>query len=135
MKNRLMWLLIAVIAFDFTITLLGQPSSYWHDPRTAREGNALFAWFMVRGLAWYLPFILCYTAGVAGLIRMLPQRPGIITGLVFLFSHYFAGCTWLTLRFDLGMVGPVVYAAVVSSVLVSIVQSGLPVACAEGKLA
>jgi hypothetical protein len=133
MKHRLSWLLLAVMGFDFGITLLGQPSSYWHDPHAAREANALFAWFMVRGLAWYIPSILCYMAGVVGLVRLLPQRSAIITALVFLFAHYFAGCTWLTLRFDLGIVGPVIYGVVVSIALVSIVESAMPIQCAEGK--
>jgi hypothetical protein len=133
MKNRLLWLLLAVIVFDFGITLIGQPSSYWHDPHTAREGNPLFAWFMVRGLAWYLAGIVCYVAGVACLVRFLPSRPGLITGLVFLLAHYFAGCTWLMLRFDLGMTGPVIYAVVIAVGLVSIVQSGISIDCADNK--
>jgi hypothetical protein len=133
MKNHLLWLLLAVIVFDFGITLIGQPSSYWHDPHTAREGNPLFAWFMVRGLAWYLVCIVCYITVVGGLIRILPRRPAIIIGLVFLLSHYFAGCTWLMLRFDLGMTGPVIYATVISVALVSILQSGISIDCADKK--
>ena len=122
MKNRALLILLAVIAFDFAITLLGQPSSYWHDPHTAREATALFAWFMRRGIAWYLGFILLYLTGVTVLIRLLPRQAAIITGLVFLLSHYFAACTWLVLRFDLGMSGPIIYAVVLSTALVSIWQ-------------
>jgi hypothetical protein len=133
MKNRLLWLLLAVILFDFGVTLLGQPSSYWHDPHTAREGNPLFAWFMIRGLPWYLLCIVCYTAGVVGLVKILPKQSGFVTGLVFLLAHYFAGCTWLMLRFDLGMTGPVVYAVVLSISLVSILQSGTSGSCDDDK--
>ena len=129
MKNKLMLLLLAVIAFDFGITLVGQPSSYWSDPHTAREGNPLFAWFMVRGIAWYVAFILGYLASVAALIRILPRQSAIITGLVFLLSHYFAASTWLMLRFDLGMTGPIIYAAVLSIALVSIMQVGASSTC------
>lgn len=125
--------MLAVIAFDFGITLVGQPPSYWHDPHTAREANPLFAWFMVRGIYWYLAFILLYLAGAAALVRVLPKQTAIITGLVFLLSHYFAACTWLTLRFDFGMVGPIVYAAVLASTLVSIMQSGPWRGCFEGE--
>jgi hypothetical protein len=129
MKIRPIWILLAVIAVDFGVTLIGQPSSYWHDPQTAREANSLFAWFMVRGLAWYLGFILVYMTGVTVLIRKLPRQAAIITGLVFLLSHYFAACTWLTLRFDLGMSGPIIYAVVLSTVLVLSVQSGVMRLC------
>ena len=124
MKNKLLWLMLAVIAFDFVITLIGQPSSYWHDPHTAREATPLFAWFMVRGIFWYLAFILLYMASVTVLIRVLPRQAAIITGLVFLLSHYFAACTWLTLRFGFGMIGPIVYAVLLSTALVSILKSG-----------
>jgi hypothetical protein len=98
MKNRLIWILVFVIAFDFGITLLGQPSSYWHDARTANEGNPVFAWFMVRGVTLYLAFIVIYIASIVLLVRRLPRQSAIVTGLIFLFSHYFAGCTWLAGR-------------------------------------
>ena len=122
MKKPLLWLLLGVIAFDFGITLLGQPTTYWSDPQTAREANPLFAWFMVRGLGVYLGFVLAYLIGVAALVRSLPRAIGTIVGLVFLLAHYFAGCTWLSLRFDLGMLGPIAYAAVIATALVTIVQ-------------
>jgi hypothetical protein len=77
MKNRLTWLLVAVIAFDFGITLLGQPSSYWHDSHTANEGNPVFAWFMIRGIVSYAAFILAYIISAAVLVRVLPGRLGL----------------------------------------------------------
>ncbi|HTQ31165.1 MAG TPA: hypothetical protein VMI53_08135 [Opitutaceae bacterium] len=122
MKKRLLWLLIAVIAFDFGITLFGQPSSYWSNPRTANEGNPVFAWFMVRGIVSYVAFILGYIAGVWILIRVLPRQAAIITGSVFLLSHYFAGSTWLSYHFHMGMAGPIAYAVALSIALFSILQ-------------
>jgi len=129
MKNRLTWVLLAVIAFDFGVTILGQPPSYWHDPRTANEGNSLFAWFMVRGPLCYAAFIAAYIIGVSALVRVLPRRTAIITGFVFLLSHYYAASTWLSRHFNLGMSGPIVYATVLSIVLISILQSGAPNGC------
>lgn len=131
MKSRLLALLAAVIASDFGLTLLGQPAAYWHDPHAAREANPLFAWFMVRGLAWYLPCIAAYTLGVVALVRALPRQTAIVVGLVFLLAHYFAACTWLTLRFDLGMTGPVVYATVLAIALTSILQSAKTSFCSD----
>lgn len=120
--------MLAVIAFDFAVTLLGQPSSYWTDPHTAREAN-LFAWFMTRGIICYLAFVLSYIGFVGALVKILPGKSGLVTGFVFLLSHYFAGCTWLTLRFDLGMFGPAVYALVLSIAIVSILQPSNERAC------
>ena len=130
-KNRLTWILVFVIAFDFGITLLGQPSTYWHDPHTANEGNPVFAWFMVRGLASYFAFIVVYIAGVVLLVRRLPAQSAIITGLIFLLSHYFAGSTWLDFHFKLNMFGPIVYAAVISMALFTVLKSSPFFGCSE----
>ena len=124
MKNKLLWLLVAVIAFDFGITIFGQPASYWHHPQTADEGNPVFRWFMFQGAFCYLGFILTYIAGVLALVTCLPKQAVIITGLVFLLSHYFAGSTWLSFHFHLGMAGPIIYAVVLSVALILILQSG-----------
>ena len=133
LKNRLTWILVFVIAFDFGITLLGQPSTYWHDPHTANEGNPVFAWFMVRGLASYLAFIVIYIASVVLLVRRLPGQSATITGLIFLFSHYFAGCTWLDFHFKLNMFGPIVYATVISIALLTVLKSGRFFGCSKSK--
>jgi len=122
MKNKLLWFLAAVVAFDFLITILGQPQSYWLDPQTANEGNPVFRWFMVRGAACYFAFILAYIAGVVSLVSRLTNRPAAIVGSVFLLSHYFAACTWLSFHFHLNMAGPAIYALVLSVVFLSIVQ-------------
>jgi len=129
MKNKLRWLLIAVIAFDFGITMFGQPASYWHNPLTADEGNPVFRWFMFRGVYCYLAFILAYLFGAFALVTLLPTQAAIITGLVFLLSHYFAASTWLSFHFHLGMVGPILYALVLSVALILILQHAEQKAC------
>ena len=123
MKNKLLWLLAAVIVFDFGITMLGQPASYWHHPHTADEGNPVFRWFMIRGAIVYLAFVFGYVAGVVALVSRLPRQAAIITGLVFLLSHYFAGSTWLDFHFHLNMVGRAIYALVLSIALILIFKS------------
>ena len=121
--------MLAVIAFDFGITMFGQPSSYWHNPHTADEGNPFFRWFMSQGAYCYLAFILAYIVGVFALVTLLPRQTAIITGLVFLLSHYFAGSTWLSFHFHLGMAGPILYAVVLSITLILILQSAGSKAC------
>jgi hypothetical protein len=121
-KNKLRWLLLAVIAFDFGITMFGQPSGYWHNPHAADEGNPVFRWFMFRGAFCYLAFIFAYMIGVFALVTLLPKQAAIITGLVFLLSHYFAGSTWLSFHFHLGMAGPILYAFVLSTALILILR-------------
>lgn len=133
MQNKLRWLLVAVIAFDFGITILGQPVSYWTHPHTADEGNPVFRWFMVRGAVCYFAFILSYIVGVLALVTVLPRQAAIITGLVFLLSHYFAASTWLSYHYKLSMAGPILYAVVLSIALILILQSGGSKACFMAK--
>ena len=114
MKNGLRWLVLFVIVFDFGITILGQPSSYWHNPQAADEGNPFFRWFMIQGSLCYLAFIITYIAVVMSLVTLLPKQAAFITGLTFLLSHYFAGSTWLSYHFHLGMTGPIIYAFILS---------------------
>jgi hypothetical protein len=131
MKKKILFLLAAVIAFDFLVTILGQPHSYWVDPRTAHEGNPVFRWFMFQGAVCYFAFIAAYIAGVVGLVSRLPQQTAIIVGLVFLLTHYFAASSWLAFHFHLDLVGPVVYAVVLSVWLISIMGPSDWNACYE----
>ena len=131
MKKKLLFLLAAVIAFDFLVTILGQPGSYWLDPRTAHEGNPVFRWFMFQGAVCYFAFIAAYIAGVVGLVSRLPRQTAIVVGLVFLLTHYFAASSWLAFHFHFDLVGPVVYAVVLSVWSITIMRPSDWNACCE----
>jgi hypothetical protein len=131
MKKKLLFLLAAVIAIDFAVTILGQPHSYWHDAQTAHEGNPAFRWFMVQGWPCYFAFITAYIAGVLGLVSRLPKQTATVVGLVFLLTHYFAASSWLAFHFHFDLVGPVVYAIVLSVWLISIMRPSDWNACCE----
>jgi hypothetical protein len=124
MKNKLLWVLIAVMLFDFGVTIAGQPSGYWHDPSLADEGNPLFRVAMLKGWPFYFAAILAYVTAVAALVTWLPRRIGLTTGLAFLLVHYLAGSTWLLFHFHLGLMGPILYAVAISMALMSILYSG-----------
>ena len=131
MKTKLLCLLAAVIAFDFLVTLIGQPAVYWVHPRTADEGNPVFRWFMFQGAPIYLLFIVAYIAGVILLVRSLSRQAALVTGLVFLLSHYFAASTWLSFHFHLNMAGPAVYALLLSLAAIWILRPGDVNGCCE----
>ena len=84
---------------------------------------------MYQGAVCYLAFILGYLVGVLALVTWLPRQAAVMTGLVFLLSHYFAGSTWLSYHFHLGMGGPIIYALVLSIALIMILQSGESKVC------
>ena len=78
---------------------------------------------MVQGVLSYLTFIVCYIAGVVAVVSRLPRQAAIITGLVIMLIHYFAGSGWLAFHFHHDMMGPAIYALVLAVALVSILNS------------
>jgi len=116
--RRLRWVMLATIALDFTITLLGQPDSYWLHPETVNEANQLFRGFMVRGWTAYLLFDLFYLLGTFVLVSMLPRMTALISIFAFIFGHVLGLSTWLFYRWRLGMEAPVAYGIVVSIAIV-----------------
>ncbi|MBP7051896.1 MAG: hypothetical protein KBE65_12855 [Phycisphaerae bacterium] len=121
MKNtvgQLRWLLVAVIAVDVTLTLIGQPSSYWHNPSTGVEGNPFFAWFLVRGPLFFVSTAVFYAAVAFLLSSLLPYRLALIVCLSFVFGHYCGASSWLLFRFNAGMAGPIIYGILISTAAV-----------------
>jgi len=63
------------------------------------------------------------------LVSQLPRQAAIIAGSVFLLVHYFAGLSWVAFHFHHDMIGPVIYALVLSIALMSIFKSADWKAC------
>jgi hypothetical protein len=53
--RRLRWVMVAMIFSDLTVTLVGQPGSYWHHPETMHEGNSVSRLFL--GYGWWAFFL------------------------------------------------------------------------------
>lgn len=131
LKNRLLFLLASVVAFDFFVTVLGQPAGYWHDPQMADEGNPLFRWIMLQGPICYFGFIAAYISGIVGLVNRLPRQTAIIVGLVFFLTHYFAASTWLAFHFKFNIAGPAAYALALSLAMIAIMRPSDKTTCFE----
>ena len=83
--RRLRWLMVCVMLFDSSITLLGQPSSYWYHPQTVRENNGLFRYFFSQGVSVYVVTTVVYILVVVLLVSVLPRRLALVC--------VFSGCT------------------------------------------
>ena len=57
---RLRWIAVAALLLDFSNTLLGQPHSYWQNPATVHEGNALSRYFLTHGWATFCVYDAAY---------------------------------------------------------------------------
>jgi hypothetical protein len=116
--RRLRWFVVCAICFDATLTLLGQPSTYWHDYQTALEGNPLFRQYLCRG---YIPFcfaMLVFAMFVFSLISILPRRVALAFIFYYLFVEFFTTETWLFFRWHLGMTGLTIYAIIFAGAVI-----------------
>jgi hypothetical protein len=116
--KRLRWVMVCVILFDILNTLLGQPSSYWQHPETAREGNYLFRFIMTQGYVFDCIFKLTFMAVAFLLASLLPKRPGLVVIFSFILCHYYGASTWLKGHWHFGAKGPIIYGIVLGVILV-----------------
>lgn len=92
--------MLLVMVVDLAITLLGQPDSYWTDPRTAAEGNVVVRFFMHQGLALFALACIAYGPLAVFLVSALPRRIGLFLLLTLTLWHYHGASTWLGGHFD-----------------------------------
>jgi hypothetical protein len=112
--KRWRWVMAATMIVDLAITLHGQPLSYWSDPLTAFEPNQLVRAVMTRGWCMFLAVAIAYIAALVSVVSLLRRKAGFVTLLVFVLAHFYAGSTWLDIRWNLGMSGPILYGIALS---------------------
>ena len=107
--QRLRWIIPIVIGFDFAFTMIGQPRSYWSDPKTANELNAFFAYFMHKGIVAIIPVVILYAAGVFWYVSVIPKKARLFVILAFTLAHFNGASGWILYKFRLGMFGLISY--------------------------
>ena len=125
--KQLRWVMIGTMLFSMVSTLAGQSGIFWLHPETAIRGDGLsinnetnhtFEFFLGRGWQTYLVANLVYFLGAFLLVSVLPKRAALITIFSFIFGHYFAGCNWLAVRWQLGIQGIMLYSFILGLVIV-----------------
>jgi hypothetical protein len=116
--KRLRWVMSGAMLFDFTLTLAGQPGSYWLHPASVNESNPLFGLFLARGWIAGVLFYLVYLAATFLLVSVVSTMTARICIFALLFSHFNGASTWLFYRWRLGMEAPVFYAVLLSAIIV-----------------
>ena len=112
------WVMVAALFGDVAVTLVGQPASYWHDPATVHEGNALARVFLARGWMYYLGLEAVLAAGQFALVTILPLPIGFVSVFAFIYGGFVGASNWFFYEWRLGWIAPTFYAAVVSTLLV-----------------
>ncbi len=118
MIRRLRWVMLFVVLADIIITLSGQPRSYWTDPSTVREDNALFHFIMSKGYGVSLAVDVFYVGGCFFLVSKLPCRFGAVLLFSLVFGHFFGGASWLAFRYQWGVQAIILYGIVLSLLIV-----------------
>jgi hypothetical protein len=119
--RRLCWVMAFTIAIDGIFTLIGQPASYWQNPATVHEANPMSKFFLEKGWWAFAAYNLVETAGP----WLLALRVSPVTGWAVAFGMalggFFGGSNWLFYEWRLGLQAPVVYAMLLSIVIVWLV--------------
>jgi len=116
--HRLRFVMVALIALDTAITLLGQPASYWSHPQTANEANPFIHFFLAQSWQSFLVVELIYVAVAFLLVSTLAQTSALFALFAFLLGHYMAFCTWPFYRYRLGIQVPIAVAILLSTAIV-----------------
>ena len=97
--------MIAVMALDFVNTLIGQPASFWVDPKTCHEGNQFVRLFLSHGWWAFALMDLGYFVGAFRLVSALGGRSGLICVFSFIFIHFVGASNWFFYEWRLGIKG------------------------------
>jgi hypothetical protein len=117
-NRRLRWIAVVALLIDMSFTLLGQPPSYWSNPETAYEGNAVSRYFLVHGWAAFAAYDVVYALGLFLSITALPRLAALTVTFYFLFCHFDGASNWLFFVWRQGMEAVLVYACLLSAALV-----------------
>jgi hypothetical protein len=143
--KNLRWIMLLAMLTDATITLIGQPKGYWHNPTMVDEGNPLSRFFLAHGWYAYLLEQTIICSALYRLIAVLSKRWGVITALGFTFAGFIGASNWFFYRFIWGMQAPVIFGALLSAAIVLLafhprakrvqtdVMDEIPVSTRDGK--
>lgn len=119
--RRLCWVMAFTIAIDGIFTLIGQPASYWQNPATVHEANPMSKFFLEKGWWAFAAYNLVEIAGP----WLLALRVAPVTGWAVAFGMalggFFGGSNWLFYEWRLGLQAPLIYAMLLSIVIVGLV--------------
>jgi hypothetical protein len=103
---------------DFTVTLLGQPASYWQNPATMHEANSLTRIFLGRGWMYYLALDVMLAAGQFALVTVLPLPIAFVSVFAFVFGNFVGASNWFFYEWRLGWIAPVAYGSILGTLMV-----------------
>jgi hypothetical protein len=120
LNRRIRWIAAAALLVDMSLTLLGQPGSYWSHPETAYEGNVVSRYFLVHGWAAFAVYDVVYALVLLLTIPALPRLAGLTVAFFFLIVSFDGASNWLFFVWRLGMPAVIAHAGLLSVALVAL---------------
>jgi predicted membrane channel-forming protein YqfA (hemolysin III family) len=97
--RQLRWVALLVMLLDAACTLIGQPSSFWHDPSTTNENAPIVRFFLSRGVIPFAVGGILYIVGVLFIASITPRRVGLAILFYLLLGHFFGMSSWILYYF------------------------------------
>lgn len=116
--KRLCYVMALTTAIDGIFTLIGQPSSYWHNPAMVHEANPASKFFLEEGWWAYAAYLMVEIAVPWFLALRVTPATGWTIAFGVALGGLFGGSNWLFYEWRLGLQAPVVYAMLMSIVIV-----------------
>jgi hypothetical protein len=90
---------VALCLLDQTVTLVGQPKSYWVGNYTdALEGNPWFNWLLQRHPLAFEAGIAAWILLFCSLILLMPRLGAMVISIAVVLGHTWGTATWLCWR-------------------------------------
>jgi hypothetical protein len=119
--SRLCWLMASTTAIDGILTLIGQPTSYWHNTLTVHEGNPMSKYLLEQGWWAYGAYNLVEIAVPWLIAQRASRQIGWTIAFGFTLGGLFGGSNWLFYEDRLGLQAPVIYGTLLSILIVQFV--------------
>ena len=100
--RQLRWVALFVMLLDATCTLLGQPSTFWHDPSTTNEGSPIVRFFLSRGVMPFAVVGILYIIGTLFIASVTPRRFGLAVLFYLILGHFVGMSSWIKYYFRSG---------------------------------
>lgn len=118
--KRLRWIATGALLLDFMNTLIGQPHTYWRNPATVHEGNALSRFFLLHGWVAFALYDVAYCVCILLLPVLLPRAAAMICMFALLLGGYGGACNWFFYEWRMGIVVPILYGFLLAALIVVI---------------
>jgi hypothetical protein len=115
MKRERLWLCVAPAALcllDYSLTLLGQPATYWAGNYASyNEDDPLGGWALGKHPLAFLVYMLLWIALVSAPVLVLPRSLAKIVSLAVAMGHATGAASWARLMLGRYEVYPILFLA------------------------